>query len=100
MTMDNVVGTIRICKPILYKHFKSKEEPIGETLICWRRRQINSGCRSNSPASKHLEPLLHAGLLAIDLEHLGFEERFGLLVEHEMSERDGKALYQRLLACL
>lgn len=36
---------------------------------------------------------------ALDLEQLGFEKRFGLLVEREMGERDGKALYQRLLAC-
>ena len=33
---------------------------------------------------------------ALDLEHLGFEERLGLLVEHEVSERDGKALTLRL----
>ena len=29
---------------------------------------------------------------ALDLGHLGFEESFGLLVEHDVSERDGKAL--------
>ena len=33
---------------------------------------------------------------ARDLDHLGFEERLGLLVEHEVSERDGKALALRL----
>ena len=33
---------------------------------------------------------------ALDLDHLGFEERLGLLVEHEVSERDGKALALRL----
>ena len=33
---------------------------------------------------------------ALDLDHLGFEERLGLLVEHEMSERDSKALVLRL----
>lgn len=29
---------------------------------------------------------------ALDLDHLRFEERLGLLVEDEVSERDGKAL--------
>jgi DNA replication protein DnaC len=33
---------------------------------------------------------------ALNLDHLGFEERLGLLVEHEVSERDGKALAMRL----
>jgi DNA replication protein DnaC len=33
---------------------------------------------------------------ALDLDHLGFEERLGLLVEHEVSDRDGKALALRL----
>lgn len=33
---------------------------------------------------------------ALDLDHLGFEERLGLLVEHEVSERDRKALALRL----
>lgn len=33
---------------------------------------------------------------ALDLDHLGFEERLGLLVGHEVSERDGKTLALRL----
>lgn len=33
---------------------------------------------------------------ALDLDHLGFEELLGLLVEHEVSERDSKALALRL----
>lgn len=33
---------------------------------------------------------------ALDLDHLGFEERLGLLVEHEVSDRYGKTLALRL----
>ena len=33
MTMDDVAGAVGISKPILYKHFKSKEELVGEALI-------------------------------------------------------------------
>lgn len=33
MTMDDVAGAVGISKPSLYKHFKSKEELIGETLM-------------------------------------------------------------------
>ena len=33
MTMDDVAGAVGISKPSLYKHFKSKEELIGEALI-------------------------------------------------------------------
>ncbi|HTH08455.1 MAG TPA: IS21-like element helper ATPase IstB [Acidovorax sp.] len=33
----------------------------------------------------------------LDLDHLGFDERLGLLVDHEATERDGKALALRLL---
>ncbi|MGK5036751.1 TetR/AcrR family transcriptional regulator [Janthinobacterium sp. LB3P118] len=33
MTMDDVAGMVGISKPSLYKHFKSKEELIGEALI-------------------------------------------------------------------
>lgn len=33
----------------------------------------------------------------LDLEHLGFEERLGLLVDREATERDGRLLAQRLL---
>ena len=33
MTMDDVAGAVGISKPSLYKHFKSKEELIGETMI-------------------------------------------------------------------
>jgi DNA replication protein DnaC len=33
---------------------------------------------------------------ALNLDHLGFEERLGLLVDHEVTERDGKALALRL----
>lgn len=33
MTMDDVAGTVGISKPSLYKHFKSKEELVGEALI-------------------------------------------------------------------
>ncbi len=32
----------------------------------------------------------------LDLGHLGFDERLGLLVDHETTERDGKALALRL----
>ena len=32
----------------------------------------------------------------LDLDHLGFDERLGLLVDHEATERDGKALALRL----
>lgn len=32
----------------------------------------------------------------LDLGHLGFDERLGLLVDHEATERDGKALALRL----
>jgi hypothetical protein len=32
----------------------------------------------------------------LDLDHLGFEVRLGLLVDHEATERDGKALALRL----
>jgi DNA replication protein DnaC len=34
---------------------------------------------------------------ALDLDHLSFDERLGLLVDHETTERDGKALALRLL---
>ena len=33
MTMDDVAGVVGISKPSLYKHFKSKEELVGEALI-------------------------------------------------------------------
>jgi AcrR family transcriptional regulator len=33
MTMDDVAGDVGISKPSLYKHFKSKEELVGEALI-------------------------------------------------------------------
>jgi DNA replication protein DnaC len=33
---------------------------------------------------------------ALNLDHLGIEERLGLLVDHEATERDGKALALRL----
>lgn len=33
MTMDDVAGSVGISKPSLYKHFKSKEELVGEALI-------------------------------------------------------------------
>jgi DNA replication protein DnaC len=33
---------------------------------------------------------------ALDLDHLAFEERIGLLVDHEVAQRDGKALALRL----
>jgi AcrR family transcriptional regulator len=33
MTMDDVAGAVGISKPSLYKHFKSKEELVGETMI-------------------------------------------------------------------
>jgi DNA replication protein DnaC len=33
----------------------------------------------------------------LDLDHLGFEERLGLLVDRETTERDGRLLAQRLL---
>jgi len=38
MTMDDVAGAVGISKPSLYKHFKSKEDLVGEALI----RLINS----------------------------------------------------------
>lgn len=34
---------------------------------------------------------------ALDLDHLGFEERLGLLVDRETTDRDGRLLAQRLL---
>lgn len=33
MTMDDVAGAVGISKPSLYKHFKSKEDLVGETMI-------------------------------------------------------------------
>jgi AcrR family transcriptional regulator len=33
MTMDDVAGAVGISKPRLYKHFKSKEDLVGEALI-------------------------------------------------------------------
>ena len=33
MTMDDVAGAVGISKPSLYKHFKSKEDLVGEALI-------------------------------------------------------------------
>lgn len=33
MTMDDVAGAVGISKPSLYKHFKSKEELVGETML-------------------------------------------------------------------
>ncbi|EJM96502.1 TetR/AcrR family transcriptional regulator [Herbaspirillum sp. YR522] len=33
MTMDDVAGAVGISKPSLYKHFKSKEELVGDTMI-------------------------------------------------------------------
>ena len=33
MTMDDIAGAVGISKPSLYKHFKSKEELVGEALI-------------------------------------------------------------------
>ena len=34
---------------------------------------------------------------ALNLDHLGFEERLGMLVDREVTERDGRLLAQRLL---
>ncbi|MFD2271865.1 IS21-like element helper ATPase IstB [Undibacterium arcticum] len=34
---------------------------------------------------------------SLDLDHLGFEERLGLLIDRETTERDGRLLAQRLL---
>lgn len=33
MTMDDVAGAVGISKPSLYKHFKSKEDLVGDTMI-------------------------------------------------------------------
>lgn len=33
MTMDDVAGAVGISKPSLYKHFKSKDELVGEAMI-------------------------------------------------------------------
>lgn len=33
MTMDDVAGAVGISKPSLYKHFKSKEDLVGEAMI-------------------------------------------------------------------
>ncbi|MEN9658044.1 MAG: hypothetical protein RL571_1509 [Pseudomonadota bacterium] len=33
MTMDDIAGAVGISKPSLYKHFKSKEDLVGEALI-------------------------------------------------------------------
>ncbi len=33
MTMDDVAGAVGISKPSLYKHFKSKEELVGEAMV-------------------------------------------------------------------
>lgn len=33
MTMDDVAGLVGISKPSLYKHFKSKEDLVGETMV-------------------------------------------------------------------
>ncbi|WP_027467897.1 TetR/AcrR family transcriptional regulator [Deefgea rivuli] len=33
MTMDDIAGVVGISKPSLYKHFKSKEDLVGEALI-------------------------------------------------------------------
>ncbi|MBC8982386.1 TetR/AcrR family transcriptional regulator [Pseudomonas lurida] len=33
MTMDDIAGAVGISKPSLYKHFKSKEELVGEALV-------------------------------------------------------------------
>jgi len=66
MTMDDVANPVGISKPRRYKHFKSKEELVGEALIRLidsasdHLVQIDSGL---SPAQK-LSALLEWALIA------------------------------------
>lgn len=61
MTMDDVAGAVGISKPSLYKHFKSKEDLVGEALI----RLINGALDYLAQLDKNLTP---QGKLAALLE--------------------------------
>lgn len=53
MTMDDVAGAVGISKPSLYKHFKSKEELVGEALI----RLLDGALEFMAGLDKALGPL-------------------------------------------
>jgi AcrR family transcriptional regulator len=52
MTMDDVANAVGISKPSLYKHFKSKEELVGEALI----RLLNGAIDYIAKLDKTLDP--------------------------------------------
>lgn len=52
MTMDDVANAVGISKPSLYKHFKSKEELVGEALI----RLLNGAIDYIAKLDKALDP--------------------------------------------
>jgi AcrR family transcriptional regulator len=52
MTMDDVANAVGISKPSLYKHFKSKEELVGEALI----RLLNGAIDYIATLDKTLDP--------------------------------------------
>lgn len=69
MTMDDVAGAVGISKPSLYKHFKSKEELVGEAMIRLldgALAQIASLDRSLDPVSKLGELLAWALRIRLD----------------------------------
>ena len=59
------------------------------------RRQAKALTEMNVQYRFQAEGLVKQG--ALDLDHLGFDERHGMLVDREVTERDGRLLAQRLL---
>ncbi|MQQ99749.1 TetR/AcrR family transcriptional regulator [Glaciimonas soli] len=53
MTMDDVANAVGISKPSLYKHFKSKEELVGDAMI----RLIDGASDFLAQMDKHLTPI-------------------------------------------
>ena len=53
MTMDDVANAVGISKPSLYKHFKSKEDLVGEALI----RLIDGAIEFMAALDQNLGPL-------------------------------------------
>jgi AcrR family transcriptional regulator len=53
MTMDDVAGAVGISKPSLYKHFKSKEELVGEAMV----RLLDGAIEQVAGLDKALNPV-------------------------------------------
>ncbi|WP_028101363.1 TetR/AcrR family transcriptional regulator [Pseudoduganella violaceinigra] len=64
MTMDDVAGAVGISKPSLYKHFKSKEELVGQAMIRLLEGAIEQigGLPPHFSACEKLEALLEWAL--------------------------------------